>query len=77
MIENKCWRRAKSGESNNYPRVWRNKKDGDDVVRIKRKPSIYLVERENINRIHHIAFAFTLKEANSRANSYIRRYNKC
>ena len=31
----KDWRRAKSGESKNYPVVYRRKDDGDDVLAIK------------------------------------------
>jgi hypothetical protein len=31
----KDWKRAKSGESKNYPVVYRKKSDGDDVVAIR------------------------------------------
>lgn len=31
----KDWKRARSGESKNYPVVWRRKDDGDDVLAIK------------------------------------------
>lgn len=76
-MANKCWKRAKSGESKNYPRVWRNKKDGDDVVTIKKARSIYLVERDNSRNAVNIAFAHTMKEANKRAQNYMERFNKC
>ena len=31
----KDWKRARDGESKNYPVVWRRKNDGDDVLAIR------------------------------------------
>lgn len=69
----KDWKRAKSGESNNFPRVWRNKKDGDDVVYVKRGRSVYLIERDDNYKVVHIAFAHTLKQAEVHAKNYMKR----
>ncbi len=83
MTKLKCWKRAKSGESKNYLRVYRNKKDGDDVVSIRKNPFIknfYMPERDNGSigmGIWEGEAPKTLKQAENVINKYMKKHDRC
>lgn len=77
MTEFKCWKRAKSGESVRYPYVFRNKKDGDNVVTISYfgfSTQKYKVEH---NDTKFGNFFESKSKALKLAKSYMKEHDKC
>jgi hypothetical protein len=69
----KDWKRAKSGESELYPIVYRRKSDGDDVVRIH-AGAIYVLEHSSSRFEKRIGWSHTKKHAITLLKDYMRRH---
>lgn len=69
----KDWVRAKSGESDLYPVVYRKKSDGDDVLRIH-SGSIYVVERSSNTAESRVGWGHTKKRALEVLKDYMVRH---